>query len=557
LPGGPFLHTVSERLVFLDRQGGQVQGHHIPGPAIHVQDMHPGIRTRHEPRAALVPVAGEDQLRCRVPDSVPEQGPDDVRLTLDSFGDIHEAHFQVDAGRHIVGQEDIDRGCSEYFDIFRNDGLLQEPVPAFGAAVPVDRIGPAKGTEPHSPDVPAVPSRGVHQPVADDAEPVSVQRQGPQCRVRVVVAVDEDEDQSQFFEQLHELGGESSLGGELGIELIRPEDLQVTDMDDELVPVPGSAGQDSTHPWGAAVPVAGVEDLLEVSGPDAEVSERFHAQHVYGSHGRRRRRRGRTPQGMTNTAVPQPRVKTGQYTFAEHSEAGLALAAPAELKLTADLRDPISSEHRAAIDHWHGRLQDSGVSGELEILSIDGGDTDAGGPTVTGTWRSPDGADFGFAVDHKNVELSRGIDWSLDAAHLGDSSSTSKDDGSTISDEDLATTFTTVMDRARISDGWAKGTAMRSNDKFRFAIPERISEDQGHEAGQVSVTAVNGDEYLVQAGRGGADVRVYGPHQGQLSDRMATAFLTDVSESCGGSGGPDDVQNALRHAMEAGTGDQW
>lgn len=31
---------------------------------------------------------------------------------------------------------------------------------------------------------------------------------------------------------------------------------------------------------------------------------------------------------MTTTAVPQPRIKTGQYTFAEHSEGTPVLAAP-------------------------------------------------------------------------------------------------------------------------------------------------------------------------------------------------------------------------------------
>lgn len=260
---------------------------------------------------------------------------------------------------------------------------------------------------------------------------------------------------------------------------------------------------------------------------------------------------------MTNTAVPQPRVKTGQYTFAEHSEADVALAAPTQLKLISDFGDDLSSEHEAAIEHWHGRFQSAGVSGELKILSVDGADTDRGGPTVVGGWRSPDGSDFGFAVDHQNIELGRGIDWNLDAAHLGDSSSTTRTDGSTISDEDLTSTFATARDRARMSDGWANGTTMRSNDKFRFAIPERISESADQEAGQVKVTAGNGDEYVVQTDRGGSDVRVYGPHQGQLSDRMATAFLTDVSESCGGNTDPDDLKHALKQALEAGTGEQW
>ncbi|MET4143773.1 hypothetical protein [Arthrobacter sp. UYCo732] len=227
------------------------------------------------------------------------------------------------------------------------------------------------------------------------------------------------------------------------------------------------------------------------------------------------------------------------------------------LKLIADFGYTLSPEHRAALDHWHGRLQAAGVAGELEILSIVGADSDAGGPTVTGTWRSPEGMDFGFAVDHKDVEISRGVDWSLDTAHLGDTASTRKLSGSTISDEDLTDTFITLRNRARIADGWAARSTVRSNDKFRFAIPQRISEGPGHEAGQLEVTAANGDEYVLRMDRGTFEARVYGPHEGQLSDRMAAAFLTDVSESCGGNTDPEDLKYALLYSIEAGTGEKW
>ncbi|HAG58657.1 MAG TPA: hypothetical protein DEP82_06400 [Arthrobacter bacterium] len=98
---------------------------------------------------------------------------------------------------------------------------------------------------------------------------------------------------------------------------------------------------------------------------------------------------------------------------------------------------------------------------------------------------------------------------------------------------------------------------IRSNDKFRFAIPERISEGPGHEAGQVEVTAASGDEYVVRIDRGGFDARVYGPHEVQLSDRMATALLTDISESCGGNADPTDLKYAILYSIEAGAGEKW
>ncbi|HAG58658.1 MAG TPA: hypothetical protein DEP82_06395 [Arthrobacter bacterium] len=131
----------------------------------------------------------------------------------------------------------------------------------------------------------------------------------------------------------------------------------------------------------------------------------------------------------TDTAARQPKgiPAGGQFAATAHAEPEVALAATStpELKLVVpEFRDELSPEHKAAIDHWHGRLQDVGVFGELKILSVDGADSDAGGPTVAGSWRSPEGTEFGFAVDHKNIELSRGIDWNLDAAHLGESSTT-------------------------------------------------------------------------------------------------------------------------------------
>jgi hypothetical protein len=265
----------------------------------------------------------------------------------------------------------------------------------------------------------------------------------------------------------------------------------------------------------------------------------------------------------TDTAARQPKgiPAGGQFAATAHAEPDVALAATpapaAELRLIADFRDELSPEHKAALDHWHGRLQGAGVAGELEILSIDGADSDAGGPTVCGAWRSPEGTGFGFSIDHKGLELSRGVDWNLDAAHLGDTGSTRTFHDEKITDEDIAGIFTTLRTRALTADGWANRSTIRSNDKFRFAIPERISEGPGHEAGQVEVMAGNGDEYVVRMDRGSFEARVFGPHQGQLSDRMAAAFLTDVSAACGGNTDPEDLKYALLYSVEAGTGEKW
>ncbi|HAP90901.1 MAG TPA: hypothetical protein DCR15_14735 [Arthrobacter bacterium] len=57
--------------------------------------------------------------------------------------------------------------------------------------------------------------------------------------------------------------------------------------------------------------------------------------------------------------------------------------------------------------------------------------------------------------------------------------------------------------------------------------------------------------------RGSWDARVYGPGNGPLSARMADAFLTDVSEACGGKTDPEDLKYALLYSIEAGTGEKW
>lgn len=265
---------------------------------------------------------------------------------------------------------------------------------------------------------------------------------------------------------------------------------------------------------------------------------------------------------MTTDIARQPKgIPTGgQFAAATHSEPRVALnAAPeAGLKLIVpEFRDELSPEHKTAIEHWHGRLQAAGVAGELKILSVDGADSDAGGPTVCGAWHSPEGTDFGFGMDHKNLELSRGVDWNLDPAHLGDTASRRAFHDDAITDQDLAEVFTALRERARAADAWANRSTIRSNDRFRFSIPERVSEDPGHEAGQVEVTAANGDNYVVRMDRGSFEARVHGPHEGQLSDRMAAAFLTDISESCGGNSDPTDLKYAILYSIEAGTGERW
>lgn len=259
---------------------------------------------------------------------------------------------------------------------------------------------------------------------------------------------------------------------------------------------------------------------------------------------------------MTNTALPQPRVKTGQYTFAEHSEADVALAAPDGLQLTADFAEDILPEHKAAIKHWHGRLQAAGVTGELTILSLDGADTDAGGPTVAGTWTSPEGNSFGFAVDHKTLELSRYDQWNLDDNHDDESVALLKAADTVMSDEDLTQGFNSARERARIADGWANRSTVRSTERIRFGLPALAEDAAGRQVGRLEVSTPIGD-YRVDLDRGAFTARVYGP-EGELVDDLRTTLLfTHLSRSCGSKGDPDDVKYGMLYALEAGTGEQW
>ena len=259
---------------------------------------------------------------------------------------------------------------------------------------------------------------------------------------------------------------------------------------------------------------------------------------------------------MTTSATPQPRVKTGQYTFAEHSEAEVALAAAPELKFEADLADDILPEHRAAIEHWHGRLKDAGVAGEFTVLSLDGADSDAGGPTVAGVWKSPDGNSFGFAVDHKVLELSRYDQWNLDDNHDDESAALLKGADAVMTDEDLAQGFASARERARTADGWANRSTVRSTENIRFGLPALVEDDEGREVGRLDVTTPIGD-YRVDLDRGAFTARVCGP-EGELVDDLRTAMLfTHLSRSCGSKGDPDDVKYGILYALEAGTGEQW
>ncbi|MBG0738837.1 hypothetical protein IV500_05305 [Paeniglutamicibacter antarcticus] len=265
----------------------------------------------------------------------------------------------------------------------------------------------------------------------------------------------------------------------------------------------------------------------------------------------------------TDNEARQPKgvPSGGQFAATAHAEPAIALAGSistaADLKLSADFIDNLPFEHKVALEHWHSRLQGAGVAGELEISSVDGGNTDPGGPTVSGEWRSPDGNQFGFYLDHKSLYISRYDEWNVDSGHAGVTSTLVKGDEFPITDEDLTTHFEHARERARSADGWANRSLLRSNDKFRFTIPERISEGPGHETGQVEITAPNGDEYIVRMDRGEFEARVYGPHEGQLSDRMAAAFLTDVSEACGGNTDPDDLKYAILYSIQAGSGETW
>lgn len=258
---------------------------------------------------------------------------------------------------------------------------------------------------------------------------------------------------------------------------------------------------------------------------------------------------------MTNTPE-QPRVKTGQYTFAEHSEAAVALAAPTELKLTVDFADDIMPEHKAAIEHWHGRLQSAGVSGELTVLSVDGADSDAGGPTVAGTWKSPEGNSFGFAVDHKILELSRYDQWNLDDNHDDESVALLKAADAVMTDEDLTQGFNSARERARTADGWANRSTVRSTESIRFGLPALAEDAEGRQVGRLDVSTPIGD-YRVDLDRGAFTSRVYGPEGELVDDLRSTLLFTHLSRSCGSKGDPDDVKYGMLYALEAGRGEQW
>jgi hypothetical protein len=259
---------------------------------------------------------------------------------------------------------------------------------------------------------------------------------------------------------------------------------------------------------------------------------------------------------MTATSeTPQPRIKTGQYTFAEHSEADLVLRPPSGLKFTADFAEGMIPEHKAALDHWHGRLKDAGVAGEVTVLSIDGADTDAGGPTVAGEWSTPEGYKFGFAVDHKALELDRYDQWSIDDNHGEESAGLIKGDGK-MTDEDLAQAFSRARARARTAGGWAARSMVRSTERFRFGLPELAEDDQGRQVGRITVDTPIGD-YRVDLDRGAFTARVYGP-EGNLADASLTrSFFRHVSQECGGSGDYEDLKYGMLHALEAGTDQPW
>lgn len=261
---------------------------------------------------------------------------------------------------------------------------------------------------------------------------------------------------------------------------------------------------------------------------------------------------------MTNTAVPQPRVKTGQFTFAEHSEAAaVSLPAAPELTFTADFADDILPEHKAAIEHWHGRLKSAGVSGDFTVLSLDGADSDAGGPMVAGDWKTPEGNSFGFAVDHKMLELSRYDQWNLDDNHDQDESvALLKAANAVITDEDLRNGFESARTKSRIADGWANRSTVRSSESVRFGLPELTEDEEGRQVGRLGISTPIGD-YRVELDRGAFTARVYGPENELVDDKRATTLFTHLSRNCGGKGDPDDVKYGILYALEAGTGEPW
>ena len=76
---------------------------------------------------------------------------------------------------------------------------------------------------------------------------------------------------------------------------------------------------------------------------------------------------------MTTTAIPQPRVKTGQYTFAEHAEGTPVLNAPitsherAFVDLVGDQLSP-DGEAEAA----RGAIADAAIAGDFgeDVLTV-------------------------------------------------------------------------------------------------------------------------------------------------------------------------------------------
>jgi hypothetical protein len=221
------------------------------------------------------------------------------------------------------------------------------------------------------------------------------------------------------------------------------------------------------------------------------------------------------------------------------------------------LADDLKPEHTAAIEHWRGRFTDAGVTGEISVLSLDGGDEDAGGPTVAGDWQSPEGNKFGFAVDHKILELSRYDQWNLDDNHgQNEVVALLKGADSVMTDEDLARNFNAARQKSRIADGWANRSTVRSNESIRFGLPELAEDSEGRQVGRIDVSTPIGD-YRVDLDRGAFTCRVYGP-DGELADEpRADKLFAHNSKSCGSNGNPEDLKYGMMYAPEAGTGEKW
>lgn len=263
----------------------------------------------------------------------------------------------------------------------------------------------------------------------------------------------------------------------------------------------------------------------------------------------------------TDTATRQPKgvPAGGQFAAASHAEPGVALSLPTtpDLQFTADFSDDLSLEHKAVIDHWRGRLQAAGVTGEITVLSLDGGDEDAGGPTVAGEWKSPEGNQFGFAVDHKILELTRYDQWNLDDNHdQNEVVALLKGADAVMTDDDLARNFGAAREKSRIADGWATRSTVRSNESIRFGLPELVEDDEGRQFGQMVVSTPIG-EYRVDLDRGAFTSHVHGPEGELLEEKRAQKLFTHISLDCGGNGDPEDLKYGMLYALEAGTGEKW